>query len=163
MRYRDGWGWTLKLPGEGSGAVLERDEIVFQSDPAMPPAAAVGLIKAYVRYAKLGPQGSPEHAAPRVRLHDALGVLLADVDDDAVTVLDGERATRGVSTSEQRDRDARPRAVPSGVPIALVGERKSRCRRPDRFLSSSVPAAAGAVDLVHTLVGSAVLAVLAGC
>jgi CHAD domain-containing protein len=115
LRYRDGQGWTLKLPGEGSGALLERDEIVFHSDPATPPPAAVDLIKAYLRHAELRPQVRLSTLRRGILLHDAHGALVADVVDDTVTVLDGEHASRGFRELEVEATDCTPRGLPKAV------------------------------------------------
>ena len=119
LRYRDGQGWKLKLPDEGSGAVLERDEIVFQADPATPPPEAVDLVKAYLRHAELRPQVRLSTLRRRILLLDAQGALLADVVDDTVTVLDGEHASRRFRELEVETTDSTPRGLPKAVVARL--------------------------------------------
>ena len=61
LRHRAGEGWTLKLPpvhasANGEAApLLERDELTFQGGAKKPPAAAVAIVRAYVRTAELVP------------------------------------------------------------------------------------------------------------
>ncbi len=112
LRYRAGEGWTLKLPpvertsrlspspprGEGRGGeaqpstgLLERDEITFPGGPKKPPAAAVALVRAYVRTSELVPVARLSTIRRRVRLVGADGSRVAEVVDDEVSVRDGRR------------------------------------------------------------------------
>ena len=102
LRYRAGEGWTLKLSpspvrGEGQGegrepaGLLERDEITFSGGPKKPPAAAVALVRAYVRKSELVPVARLSTIRRRVRLVGADGGRLAEVVDDEVSVRDGRR------------------------------------------------------------------------
>ncbi|GAC1470567.1 MAG: CYTH and CHAD domain-containing protein [Candidatus Dormibacteraceae bacterium] len=96
LRYRRGEGWTLKLPpkpatGTPPGQLLERDEITFQGGAKKPPAAAVDLVRAYVRTAELVPVARLSTMRRRVRLFDGAGVRVAEVVDDEVSVRDGRR------------------------------------------------------------------------
>ena len=49
VRHRAGQGWTVKLPGDGAGALLVRDEMVFNGRAGTPPSAAAVLVKGYLR------------------------------------------------------------------------------------------------------------------
>jgi CHAD domain-containing protein len=96
LRHRAGEGWTLKLPaataaGSQQGALLERDELVFQGGAKKPPQAAVDIVRAYVRKAELVPVARLSTVRRRVRLVDAAGVRVAEVVDDEVSVRDGRR------------------------------------------------------------------------
>lgn len=102
LRHRAGEGWTLKLApsphrGEGRGegrelpGLLRRDELTFPGAPKKPPAAAVALVRAYVRTAELMPVARLSTMRRRVRLVDSAGARLADVVDDEVSVRDGRR------------------------------------------------------------------------
>src|SRR5450759_3326414 len=89
LRHRAGEGWTLKLPpihpstdGEAFAPLLERDELTFQGGAKKPPAAAVAVVRAYVRTAQLVPVARLSTVRRRVRLLDASGARLAEVVDD---------------------------------------------------------------------------------
>jgi len=97
LRHRAGEGWTLKLPPTRSStdgqsqAFLERDELTFQGGAKKPPAAAVAIVRAYVRNAELIPVARLSTVRRRVRLLDGAGSRLAEVVDDEVSVRDGRR------------------------------------------------------------------------
>src|SRR5260370_36362027 len=102
LRHRAGEGWTLKLPpsppqGEGQGerreqaSLLERDEITFQGGTKKPAAAALALVRAYVRTSELVPVARLSTQRRRVRLIGADGSRVAEVVDDEVRVRDGRR------------------------------------------------------------------------
>lgn len=96
LRHRAGEGWTLKLPaataaGSPQGALLERDELVFQGGAKKPPQAAVDIVRAYVRKAELVPVARLSTVRRRVKLVDAAGARVAEVVDDEVSVRDGRR------------------------------------------------------------------------
>jgi len=91
FRYRDGQGWTVKLPGERSGPLLVREEVVFEGSAERPPPDAADLVSGYLRGAALRPQVRLSTLRRGVLLHDRQGRLVADVVDDAVAVLDGSR------------------------------------------------------------------------
>src|SRR5690348_14265186 len=55
LRRRAGEGWTLKLAAAKSGALLERDELTFEGRAKKPPAAALEVVRAYVRRSELVP------------------------------------------------------------------------------------------------------------
>jgi CHAD domain-containing protein len=80
-RLEDGAGlWQLKLPHGAS-----RIELEVAGPPARPPAELVGLLVAYLRGAELG-----RVARLRTRRHTMLADG-AEIVDDAVAVLDGQR------------------------------------------------------------------------
>jgi CHAD domain-containing protein len=96
LRRRAGEGWTLKLADPPSraprpGALLERDELTYQGGPRRPPAAALGVVRAFVRGSELAPVARLSTVRRRVRLVDAGGRLVAEVVDDEVSVRDGRR------------------------------------------------------------------------
>jgi len=85
-------GWTVKLPAEGAaGALLERSEMEFEGPARRPPAAAVALVRAYVRSAELEPVARLSTLRERIRLVDRAGRRLVEVTDDEVSVLEGRR------------------------------------------------------------------------
>ena len=89
FRHRAGQGWTVKLPSDGSGELLVRDEIVFKGRGGAPPAAAVDLVRGYLRDKQLLPRVRLRTTRRGILVHDPEGRLVADVVDDAVSVLDG--------------------------------------------------------------------------
>ncbi|TMD86230.1 MAG: CYTH and CHAD domain-containing protein [Chloroflexi bacterium] len=91
LRYRAGEGWTLKLSPSSSNGLLERDEIAFPGGPKKPPAAALALVRAYVRKSELVPVARLSTVRRRVRLVGADGGRMAEVVDDEVSVRDGRR------------------------------------------------------------------------
>jgi inorganic triphosphatase YgiF len=91
LRIRQGEGWTLKLPSTGDGQVLTRRELEFPGDGSQPPDAAVALVIAYVRRATLVPVASLSTLRRRVQLKNREGTVLAEVDDDDVSVIQGLR------------------------------------------------------------------------
>ena len=94
MRFRGGEGWTVKLPAvNGAGPLLERPEINFAGTGRRPAAAAVSLLRAYVRGAGLKPVAHLSTRRSRVRLLDRRGERLLELVDDEVSVLDARRVT----------------------------------------------------------------------
>jgi len=91
LRYRAGEGWTLKLSPSSSNGLLERDEIAFPGGPKKPPAAALALVRAYVRKSELVAVARLSTVRRRVRLVGADGGRMAEVVDDEVSVRDGRR------------------------------------------------------------------------
>src|SRR5438270_2032210 len=91
LRRRAGEGWTLKLPSASNGDLLERDEITFDSNAKKPPAAAVDVVRAYVRTSELVPVARLSTVRRRVRLVNGGGARVAEVVDDEVSVRDGRR------------------------------------------------------------------------
>jgi CHAD domain-containing protein len=89
LRHRPGEGWTVKLPAERDAPFLVRPEIVFEGDGERPPAAALELVRGFVRGEELRPQVQMTTIRRRTELHDADGRLVAGVVDDAVSVRNG--------------------------------------------------------------------------
>jgi CHAD domain-containing protein len=89
LRHRPGEGWTVKLPPERDAPFLVRPEIVFEGEGDSPPAAAVELVRAFVRTAELRKSVHMTTIRKRTEMHDSGGRLIAGVVDDAVTVANG--------------------------------------------------------------------------
>lgn len=91
LRFRD--GWTVKLPAGVDGPLLVRAEHTFPGAPGTPPGAALDLLRAWVRTARVEPVARLRTRRRRVELTDAEGERLAEVVDDEVTVLRDGRIT----------------------------------------------------------------------
>src|SRR5919202_5071548 len=91
LRHRPGEGWTVKLPEGQDGALLVRAEHTFPGDGRSPPAAALALVRPFVRTAKLAPSVRMRTLRRPVELRDPDGSRLAELVDDDVQVLDGRR------------------------------------------------------------------------
>src|SRR5205823_13782515 len=76
--------------GKPKSTVLERQELTFQGG-VKPPAAALEVVRAYVRKAVLVPVARLSTLRRRVRLLDESGARVAEVVDDEVSVRDGRR------------------------------------------------------------------------
>jgi CHAD domain-containing protein len=90
LRFRrgDAEPWTVKLPADGPGV---RHEVSRAGAPGKPPADLVALVTAYSRGAPLGPAVVIRSVRRAFELRDAAGMPLAELVDDAVSVLDGRR------------------------------------------------------------------------
>ena len=93
LRYREGEGWTVKLPAVEEGDLLVRGEHVFAGPPppSRPPEDALDLLRAYVRERRLVPAARLRTRRRSVDLADELGRPVAVVTDDEVSVMDGRR------------------------------------------------------------------------
>jgi CHAD domain-containing protein len=91
LRHRPGEGWTVKLPAERDAPFLVRPEIVFEGNGGRPPAAAVELVRGFIRDGELGERVHMVTIRRRTGLHDSGGRLIGGVVDDAVSVLDDGR------------------------------------------------------------------------
>ena len=95
LRHRPGEGWTVKLPAERDAPFLVRPEIVFEGNGGRPPAAAVELVRAFVRSEELRESVRMTTLRRRTELHAADGQLIGGVVDDAVSVHNGADSTSG--------------------------------------------------------------------
>jgi len=111
LRHRLGEGWTVKLPAERDGTLLVRPELVFPGNGRRPPAAAVDLVRAFIRSAELRPQTRLKTARRGIELRDAEGRLLAEVLDDEVSVLEGRRLAARFRELEIEISEAMPLAL----------------------------------------------------
>ncbi|MEA2825656.1 MAG: hypothetical protein QOG43_95 [Actinomycetota bacterium] len=94
LRYRsgDGTGWTVKLADGDDGPALVRRELTFQGTAsAVVPAEVAGLVRAYVRSARLIAAARLRTVRRGVELLDAEGLRLAEVVDDQVSVYEGRK------------------------------------------------------------------------
>ncbi|HKT05703.1 MAG TPA: CYTH and CHAD domain-containing protein [Rugosimonospora sp.] len=89
LRFRRGdtLPWTVKLPTEVPGA---RHEISRAGAPGTVPGELIALVTAYTRGATLKPGAVLRTTRHVYELRGADGEALAELDDDAVTVLEGK-------------------------------------------------------------------------
>src|SRR2546421_7285686 len=90
LRYRrgDALPWTVKLPTAVAGV---RHEISRAGQPATIPADLVALVTVHTRGSALEPAAVLRTTRRGYELRDGDGRLLAEVDDDTVAVLDGQK------------------------------------------------------------------------
>ena len=93
LRYRDPEGWTVKLPEPSEGALLVRGEHTFPGEAGTPPAAAVDLVRAWVRTAAVHAIARLKTRRRRIELTDPGGKKVAEVVDDEVMAVDDGRIT----------------------------------------------------------------------
>lgn len=91
LRYRAGEGWTVKLPGTGSGAVVAREEVEFGGPATKPPPAALALLRGLLRRDEPVSVARLRTIRRVARVEDETGRACAEIDDDEVSVIDGRR------------------------------------------------------------------------
>jgi CHAD domain-containing protein/adenylate cyclase class IV len=106
MRYRHGDGadgWTLKLP-VAAARVGVREEITADAGPNDMPDELRALITAYVRTAKLAPRATLRTQRTTYDAHGAEDEILAEIVDDHVEALQGDRSAARFREVEVEDR-----------------------------------------------------------
>jgi CHAD domain-containing protein len=83
--------WTLKIPADGPGAFLERQEITWPGHPDTVPEVARSLLRGIIRHRELGVVVELHSTRRRLVLHDRSGQAWGEVDDDTVSVVGGPR------------------------------------------------------------------------
>lgn len=93
LRYRAGESngplWTLKLPANGD--LARRSEIEFAGEAGQPPAEARKLLFAFLMDGPLAPTAEIHTKRRRWSLSGEGGEKLAELTDDIVSVVDGEK------------------------------------------------------------------------
>ncbi len=93
LRYRSGESaepWTVKLP---TGEQTVRHEITAPGPATTVPDRLTALVTAFSRGAPLLPAATMRSVRHAYELRDADGTVLAELVDDTVSVLDGQRTT----------------------------------------------------------------------
>jgi CHAD domain-containing protein len=92
LRHRKGDAepWTVKLPADSPGV---RHEVSRGGGPGTPPADLVALVTAFSRGAELAPAAVVRTVRRAYELRDSDDRTLAEIADDAVSVLDGRKVT----------------------------------------------------------------------
>lgn len=111
LRFRQGEGWTLKLPDSADARMLSRRELTFPGGRRQVPAEARALVRAYLRRADPVPVARLSTWRRKLRLLDASGAELAEVVDDEVSVLDGRRVAARFREVEVELRDGGERVL----------------------------------------------------
>lgn len=135
LRYRSGEDggavWTLKLPIAGHNAT-EREEHTFVGDPDAIPAAALELVTALARSEPLSAVATLQTRRHRWLLCTDGDAPLAELVDDEVAVLDGERI---ISRFRELELESRGPELDQLRPIA------ARLRRAGAVIAEPVPKA----------------------
>jgi CHAD domain-containing protein len=119
LRFREGQGWTVKLPPARDGVLLVRDEHLFDGPAGRPPAAAVDLVRGFVRTAPLAPVVRLRTERTRMGLTDPEGRDVGEVVVDDVAVLDGRREASRFREVEVEIGQAAPEGLLSAVLVVL--------------------------------------------
>ena len=151
LRHRDGEGWTVKLPGELAGGLLEREEHTFQGGARKVPAEAAALLRPYVRGAELAPVARSRTLRRPIVLRDAAGSQLAEVVDDEVQLLDGQRVTGAYRELEvELGEEARPDVLDKVLPrLREAGASETKDQR-SKYLQALGEREPGPPELVVT-------------
>ena len=121
LRHRSDDGWVVRFePREAPSSAPEttptaRGEHRFDGDPASPPDAALELVRALVRSAKVAPVAKLRTRRRRIELHDELGKTLGTITDDEVSVLKGRRVAARFRELEVNVYDNAPDALADAV------------------------------------------------
>jgi CHAD domain-containing protein len=89
LRYREGRGWTAKLPTGGDTSLLARHEAEFPDEGGVVPTDALELLRAYLRTVDVVPVLRLRTRRRRWEVTDEAGRPVVDVDDDLVEVVSG--------------------------------------------------------------------------
>jgi CHAD domain-containing protein len=93
LRRRTGEGaprWTLKLPASSTGAALARRELDVEDAGTTVPEELARLVTGWVRRSPLVPVAVIRSHRQRLALTGPDGHQLAEIDDDEVSVIDGD-------------------------------------------------------------------------
>ena len=167
LRFREGQGWTVKLPPARDGVLLVRDEHRFDGPAGRPPAAAADLVRALVRTAPHPPVVRLRTERTRIGLVDPGGRDVGEVVDDDVAVVEGRREAARFREVEVEIGEGAPRDLLPAV-LAVLGRAGARPVDPpvtkyERAMGDRVAGLspeigetkAGADPSVEVLVGSA--------
>ena len=123
LRRRTGEGpptWTLKLPADTSGSVLQRREFDIESDSTEVPSELALLVTGWARSEPLVAVIVILSRRERFALVDSGGIDLAELDDDRVTVVENGAIAATFREIELELADAGTDALLGGVTAALL-------------------------------------------
>jgi CHAD domain-containing protein len=92
LRFRTDDGWAVRLP-DVDDPHLARTRHRFEGSPGSPPAAAVDLVRAWIRTAAVAPVTRLRTRRHEIALADLDGKPVAEIVDDEVAVVDGRRVS----------------------------------------------------------------------
>ena len=119
LLYRGDDGWVVTLGRGTADPDRPQHEHRFEGEPGQPPAAALDLVRALVRTAKVGPVARLRTRRRAVELHDASSKTLGEVLDDEVTVLSGGRVAARFREVEFEMDDAAPEGLAEALHTRL--------------------------------------------
>ena len=150
LRYRigdeGGPCWSLKLPVP-DGDPGEHEDLSFPGGPADIPAAAKDLVSAWARRGHLATAAALSTRRRRWRLAAADGTDLADLVQDDVSVLDGERVIGRFRELELESRGARADQL-QPIVLALQRAGATHSEPVPKAVRALGPRAAAAPDVV---------------
>ncbi len=159
LRYRTEAGegtWTLKLPAKGNGeeGVLARAEHDFTGTPDEIPGDALDLVRAYARSTPLAPVARLQTQRQSESLFDPKGKRIAEVSDDEVSVLDGDRVAARFREVELEVTEDAPGEL---LPALIERLRAAGAGHPDptpKLVRALGPRALAAPELVVPALGA---------
>lgn len=121
LRYRSDDGWLVRFANRDTPAPAPpaHGEHRFDGEQGRPPEAALDLVRALVRTARVVPVARLRTRRRRVELHDETGKPLGEVVDDQVTVLDRGRVAARFRELEVDVDDAAPDGLADAVVTRL--------------------------------------------
>lgn len=130
LRFREGQGWTVKLPPARDGVLLVRDEHGFDGPSGRPPAAALDLVRAFVRTSPLAAVARLRTERTRIGLVDPEGRDVGEVVDDVVSVLEDRREISRFREVEVEIAEGAPDELLPAVLAVLAGAGATPADRP---------------------------------
>lgn len=153
LRFRDDDGWTVKLPvNDHARGALVRAEHVFGGSPGTPPAAALELLAARIRTARLVPVARLHTVRRSATLRNVatseapLGDPIAVLTDDECAVLEGRMTGRFREVELELAEDASDDAA-DAIAAHLRAHGASDADPAPKVVRALGPAAADAPDV----------------
>ena len=164
----------MKLSGNSEGQLLVRPEHEFPGAGRQPPAAALDLLRAYVRRAELRPVATLRARRRLLPLLADDGAVRLEVCDDVVSVLEGRRIAARFRELEVEAREGatpqsveavvgRLRAAGAGNPLAQSKQARAlgpRAAEPPELSLPEIGAGSPSGDVVRRAIASSVTRLL---
>jgi CHAD domain-containing protein len=173
LRHRRGEGWTLGFPANARQPAAGHRSLRFEGSPRTPPAAALSLLRAYLRGGEMRPAASLSILHRRVLLAGPEGQEFAEVVDDEVSVLEGRRVASRFRELEVEVREGGEAVLPillarlqeagafpaDGVPAHLRALGPA-AQAPPELASVALPSSPTGADVVRSALSSGAASVL---